>query len=72
MALVALRVLSLCEKQLFKSMAIYTACESEIPQSKGTGTRPSVNYAKDWLDQSFLFPAGLVWSGKGFHYGCDH
>ena len=34
-------------------------------------TRPSVNYAKDWLDQSFLFP-GLVWRGKGFHLGCDH
>ena len=28
-------------------------------------TRPSVNYAKDWLDQSFLFP-GLVESEKGF------
>ena len=29
-------------------------------------TRPSVNYAKDWLDQLFLFP-GLVWSTeKGF------
>ena len=26
-------------------------------------TRPSVNYAKDWLDQLFLFP-GLVWYGK--------
>ena len=31
-------------------------------------TRPSVNYAKDWLDQLFLFP-GLE---KGFNYGCDH
>ena len=29
-------------------------------------TRPSVNYAKDWLDQLFLFP-GLE---KGFTYGC--
>ena len=29
-------------------------------------TRLSVKYAKDWLDQSFLF-SGLVWSGKGFH-----
>ena len=28
----------------------------------------SVNYAKDWLDQLFLFP-GLE---KGFNYGCDH
>ena len=28
-------------------------------------TRPSVNYAKDWLGQLFLFP-GLVWSWKGF------
>ena len=27
-----------------------------------------VNYARDWLDQSFLFP-GLVWSKKGFHFG---
>ena len=27
--------------------------------------RPSVNYAKDWLDQLFLFP-GLE---KGFIYG---
>ena len=26
-------------------------------------TRHSVNYAKDWLDHSFLFP-GLVWSEK--------
>ena len=26
-------------------------------------TRPSFNYAKDWLDHSFLFP-GLVWSEK--------
>ena len=32
-------------------------------------TRPSVNYAKDWLDHSFL---ALVWSGKGFHFGSDH
>ena len=29
-------------------------------------TRPSVNYAKDWLDQLFLIP-GLVWSGKGYN-----
>ena len=29
-------------------------------------TRPSVNYAKDWLDQLFLIP-GLVWCGKGYH-----
>ena len=28
-------------------------------------TRPSVNYAKDWLDHSFHFP-GLVWSEKEF------
>ena len=34
-------------------------------------TRPSVNYAKDWLDHSFLFP-GLVWSEKEFHFECDH
>ena len=34
-------------------------------------TRPSVNYAKDWLDHSFLFP-GLVWSEKEFNFGCDH
>ena len=34
-------------------------------------TRPSVNYRKDWLHHSFLFP-GLVWSGKGFHFGFDH
>ena len=34
-------------------------------------TRPSVNYAKDWMDHSFVFPC-LVWSGKGFHFGCDH
>ena len=30
-------------------------------------TRPSVNYAKDWLDQLFLFP-GL---GKGVTCVCD-
>ena len=29
-------------------------------------TRPSVNYAKDWLGQLFLIP-GLVLSGKGYH-----
>ena len=29
-------------------------------------TSPSVNYAKDWLDQLFLF-SGLE---KGFTYGC--
>jgi hypothetical protein len=34
-------------------------------------TRPSVNYAKDWLDHSFLFP-GLVWSEKEFYFGYDH
>ena len=34
-------------------------------------TRPSVNYAKDWLDHSFLFP-GLVWSEKEFNFGYDH
>ena len=33
--------------------------------------RLSVNYAKDWLDQLFPF-SGIVWSGKGFHLGCDH
>ena len=31
-----------------------------------TWTRPSVNYAKDWLDQLLLFP-GLE---KDFTYGC--
>ena len=34
-------------------------------------TRPSASYAKDWLDHSLPFPC-LVWSGKGFHFGCDH
>ena len=29
-------------------------------------TTPSVNYAKDCLDQLFLIP-GLFWSGKGYH-----
>ena len=29
-------------------------------------TRPSVNYAKDSLDQLFLFH-GVVWSVRGFH-----
>ena len=29
-------------------------------------TRPSVNYAKDWLDQLFHIPC-LIWSGKEFH-----
>ena len=36
-----------------------------------TDTVSCVNYAKDWLDHSFLFPS-LVWSGKGFHFGSDH
>ena len=30
-------------------------------------TRPSVNYAKDWLDQLLLIPLE-----KGIIYGCDH
>ena len=34
-------------------------------------TRPNVNYAKDWLNHSFLCP-GLVWSQKEFHFECDH
>ena len=34
-------------------------------------TRPSVNYANNWLDQIFPFP-GLVWPGKGFYLGCYH
>ena len=34
-------------------------------------TRPSVDYAKDWLYQLFPFP-DLVWPGKGFHLGCEH
>ena len=29
-------------------------------------TRPSVKYAKDWLDQLFPTPC-LIWSGKEFH-----
>ena len=32
----------------------------------GYSTRPSVNYANDWLDQLIPFP-GLAWSGKEFH-----
>ena len=34
-----------------------------IKESNLKLTRPSVNYAKDWLDHSFLFP-GLVWFEK--------
>ena len=34
-------------------------------------TRPSVNYAKDWLDHSFPFP-GLIWSEKEFYVGYDY
>ena len=44
---------------------VHVIVESEIPKSKGTRTRPSVNYAKDWLDL-FLLP-GLIWSGKESH-----
>ena len=29
-------------------------------------TRPSVNYAKEWLDQFLI--NGLVWSGKVYQY----
>ena len=36
------------------------------PLQKSKCTRPSVNYAKDWLDQLF-FISGLAWSGKGYH-----
>ena len=32
-------------------------------------TKPSVNYAKDWLDQFLI--NGLVWSEKVYHL-CDH
>ena len=31
-------------------------------------TRPSVNYAKDWLKQFFLMP-GLVYNCGCYHYG---
>ena len=34
-------------------------------------TRPSVNYAKDWLDQFFLIP-GLVWKRVHITCRCDH
>ena len=42
-------------------------------ETKIKTTRPSVNYAKDWLDQLLLIP-GLVLSGreKGIAYGSDH
>ena len=35
-------------------------------------TRPSVNYAKDWLDH--IFSSFLICSGleKGITYECDH
>ena len=32
--------------------------------------KKGVNYAKAWLDHSFIFP-GLVRSVKWFHFGCD-
>ena len=41
------------------------------PKCKVETTRLGVNYAKDWLDHSFLFHS-LVWPGKGFHFGSDH
>ena len=34
-------------------------------------TRPSVNYAKDWLDQFFPIP-GLVLKRVHITCGCDH
>ena len=40
-------------------------------EPKAGQTRHSVNYAKDWLEKLFTFH-GLMWSGKGFHIGCDH
>ena len=41
-------------------------CENEdLVETETKITRPSVNYARDWLDQLFLF-TGLVWSVKGF------
>ena len=47
-----------------------TILETWLDDSLGK-IRPSVNYAKDWLDHSFLSP-GLVWSEKEFRFGCDH
>ena len=39
--------------------------------SSSNTTRPSVDYAKDGLDQLFPIP-GLRWSGKGYHFnGCE-
>ena len=54
----------------FESTFVH-AQQKQIMQVMTLMTRPSVNYAKDWLNHSFLFP-GLVWSEKEFHFGCDH
>ena len=61
-------------KGLFINDVVYNPSlnVSSFGQMKLVETRPSVNYAKDWLDHSFLFFPGLVWSEKEFHFGCDH
>ena len=43
------------------------ARKNQRRHARWESTRPSVDYAKDWLDQSFLFP-GLE---KGFTYDMD-
>ena len=50
---------------------VFKQCAIEPETHWKVEIRPSVNYAKDWMDYSFVFPC-LVWSGKGFHFGCDH
>ena len=44
---------------LTTSRAIVEGSQNLIFDAKIGNTRPSVNFAKDWLDQSFLIP-GLV------------
>ena len=44
----------------------WKSAEKYLKKARQAATRLSVNYAKEWLDQLFLFP-GLE---KGFTYGC--
>ena len=41
--------------------------KSSTKYHRKSRTRPSVNYAKHWLDQLFLI-SGLVWSGKCIYH----
>ena len=51
-------------EEIFSFVYVYVLLPTGVETQNYT--RPSVNYAKDWLGRSQLIPR-LVWSGKGYH-----